>query len=725
MKQLIELVMIVKNSGNILQKCLQNNKKYIDEWTILDTGSTDNTIQIINEELKDISGNLYQEEFIDFSTTRNRALDLSKKNCKYTIILDDSYCLYGGDILIKLLKKSNNDCFAIKIGDYKNNFLKDSYYSIRIINTEKKLRYKYKVHEHIDCDNISYIDDNNIFVYDIKTSYHITRTLKRYRKDIDFLLQDEKEYPNNPRIIYYLAKTYYNIENIDKSLEYYKKLNKLKNIHIDYIYSSLYEQACINFMVDNDTKKFEKVLLYLYKTYKNRCEAPYKLAVLYKNDNNIDKVDNIINKIILYPKLDNSPTIIENNIIEYFIPYLYIEVKIIKKDFNNATKILKKLLEIFPNNQPLLNIKYDLCGIKNPNSERLSNNKIVVFHTGDEYENIFPYWNPKGDKRISGSEYMVMNIAKEFLKFNYRIFIFGTFEDKINKIDYQCIDCGIEYIDYKYFSEFTFKYVIDILIVNRFTSKLIYYDNIKSVYLWVHDILPVMDINTSESIQIHAEKFKKIICVSEWQKQNIIKKLTLPDSLFFISRNGIYNERFLNKNIEKIPFRFIYSSSPDRGLNYLIDIIPKIKERYPQTVLEIFINKNFLDEETHQKIKKLNYVNLNNRISQEELAIEFLKSDIWLYPTDFQETYCITALEAMCSKCLVATVDYCGLGNIIKGKGVVCNSPIDQNLNELLEKLFFVLDNNKLKNHFIEKAYNWAINQTIENLAKEWITNLF
>ena len=49
---LLELVMIVKNSGEILRKCLQKNKRYIDYWTIVDTGSTDNTPSIIEEELK-------------------------------------------------------------------------------------------------------------------------------------------------------------------------------------------------------------------------------------------------------------------------------------------------------------------------------------------------------------------------------------------------------------------------------------------------------------------------------------------------------------------------------------------------------------------------------------------------------------------------------------------------------------------------------------------------
>ena len=94
--KLLELVMIVKNSGDVLRKCLNANKQFIDHWTILDTGSTDNTPEIIKEELKDIPGNLYFGDFIDFSQARNKSLELSSKTCKYIIILDDSYVLYGG-----------------------------------------------------------------------------------------------------------------------------------------------------------------------------------------------------------------------------------------------------------------------------------------------------------------------------------------------------------------------------------------------------------------------------------------------------------------------------------------------------------------------------------------------------------------------------------------------------------------------------------------------------
>ena len=153
----------------------------------------------------------------------------------------------------------------------------------------------------------------------------------------------------------------------------------------------------------------------------------------------------------------------------------------------------------------------------------------------------------------------------------------------------------------------------------------------------------------------------------------------------------------------------------------LINIIPKIKEKYDQTTLYIYADKKIIDTETLKIINDCDYIFLNDRLDQDLIAIEYLKSDIWLYPTDFTETYCITALEAMASKCLVATVDYCGLGNIIEGRGILCEHPIENNVDNLLEKLFFVLERPSLKNHFLEKAYNWAIEQTYENLVKEWL----
>jgi len=62
-KKILELVMIVKNSGEILRECLQKNRQFIDYWTICDTGSTDNTKDIIFSELSGIPGKLHDINF--------------------------------------------------------------------------------------------------------------------------------------------------------------------------------------------------------------------------------------------------------------------------------------------------------------------------------------------------------------------------------------------------------------------------------------------------------------------------------------------------------------------------------------------------------------------------------------------------------------------------------------------------------------------------------------
>ena len=75
---LLELVMIVKDSGDNIISMLNSVKNYIDHWTILDTGSTDDTMINIEKTMQNIPGNLYDgsklysDPFIDFSTALNR-----------------------------------------------------------------------------------------------------------------------------------------------------------------------------------------------------------------------------------------------------------------------------------------------------------------------------------------------------------------------------------------------------------------------------------------------------------------------------------------------------------------------------------------------------------------------------------------------------------------------------------------------------------------------------
>jgi glycosyltransferase involved in cell wall biosynthesis len=65
----------------------------------------------------------------------------------------------------------------------------------------------------------------------------------------------------------------------------------------------------------------------------------------------------------------------------------------------------------------------------------------------------------------------------------------------------------------------------------------------------------------------------------------------------------------------------------------------------------------------------------HGRVNQKELAQEFQRSSLWLYPTYFTETYCITAVEAQLAGAIPITNHLAGLGETVKS-GVIIDGDV-------------------------------------------------
>lgn len=75
---MISLVMIVKNEAEVLPRSLPTVRDFIDSWVILDTGSTDDTAEIIFDQLDGIPGELHYTKWTDYGTARNQLLELAR-----------------------------------------------------------------------------------------------------------------------------------------------------------------------------------------------------------------------------------------------------------------------------------------------------------------------------------------------------------------------------------------------------------------------------------------------------------------------------------------------------------------------------------------------------------------------------------------------------------------------------------------------------------------------
>jgi tetratricopeptide (TPR) repeat protein len=73
------LNMIVKNEEKVLPRLFRSVKDYIDYYVIVDTGSTDSTIELIRREMEayGIPGEVHERPWVNFGVNRQQALELA------------------------------------------------------------------------------------------------------------------------------------------------------------------------------------------------------------------------------------------------------------------------------------------------------------------------------------------------------------------------------------------------------------------------------------------------------------------------------------------------------------------------------------------------------------------------------------------------------------------------------------------------------------------------
>ena len=120
------LNMIVKNESRIIKRLFDSVSSIIDSYCICDTGSTDNTIELINSyfESKNIPGKVVSEPFKNFSHNRNYALQNAIGMSDYILLMDADMILQIKNFDKNILR--NYDSFYILQG---NN---DFYYQIKL-----------------------------------------------------------------------------------------------------------------------------------------------------------------------------------------------------------------------------------------------------------------------------------------------------------------------------------------------------------------------------------------------------------------------------------------------------------------------------------------------------------------------------------------------------------------------------------------------------------------
>ena len=210
-RQTFCLNMIVKNESHIIEQTLENicATLTLDYWVICDTGSTDNTMEIIKNFFarKNIPGELFEEPWYDFGHNRTVALKRAYQKTDYLLIFDADDSFHGTLQLPATITMDMVHLFFDGRGiRYKRPL---------ILNNHKKWRWKGVLHEFIVAEeeiNGELVVDGNYYVESGRLGSR-NKDENKYLKDAellqrDFELETKRDYGLATRYAYYIGQSY-------------------------------------------------------------------------------------------------------------------------------------------------------------------------------------------------------------------------------------------------------------------------------------------------------------------------------------------------------------------------------------------------------------------------------------------------------------------------------------------------------------------------------------
>tara|TARA_B100000282_G_C31737143_1_gene494090 strand:+ start:144 stop:2228 length:2085 start_codon:yes stop_codon:yes gene_type:complete len=239
------LNMIVKNESKIITRLLDSVSILLDYYVIVDTGSTDNTIEVITEffKNKNIKGKILRKEFENFGTTRSYALDkcVSEPNSDFILLLDaDMQVQFKEDFDPQNFKrKLIFDAYYLMQGN--DNLV---YKNVRFVRNSKRFFYKGATHEFITTNNQytnGTIAKEIMYINDIGDG---GSKGNKFKRDIDLLEKAIKNEPNNIRYLFYLANSYKDDGQYEKAITYYQKRIKSGGWEQEIFCSYYYQGLC-------------------------------------------------------------------------------------------------------------------------------------------------------------------------------------------------------------------------------------------------------------------------------------------------------------------------------------------------------------------------------------------------------------------------------------------------------------------------------------------------
>ena len=318
-KKTICLNMIVKNESAIIRDTLENIITHIslDYYVISDTGSDDNTAEIIEQFFaeKGIKGEIHHDKWVNFAHNRNCALQHAQGKTDYVLIFDADDRFEGNFILPEELIY---DCYYLRMANAVSG--SNVYFRPLIFTNDGGFRWRGVLHEFIEQRKTTIVTKNLTGEYYVASGRLGARSQnpQKYLHDAQMLekafYSPEDEDLKN-RYAFYIAQSYRDANMPEKAIDWYMKRINLDGWYEE-VYYSILQIALLKIELNASLDEIQGLLLAAYEYRPQRAESLYHLARQLRLHDKI-KLAYIYASVAVNTPLNNDILFVDNSIYDW------------------------------------------------------------------------------------------------------------------------------------------------------------------------------------------------------------------------------------------------------------------------------------------------------------------------------------------------------------------------------------------------------------------------
>lgn len=703
----VGVALIAKNAAKTLGPCLDSIRPYVKQIVVgVDETTEDKTTKVAKKHGADVVVPIKVSDWHEceyhgrvlaqhFAQARNQSFAHLDPSLDFWMWLDSDDVLVGGEELAEMCAGVPEECCGVWL-PYHYSTVGENRETNTLFDRERLLRprlgwkWEYRVHEVVtpQTEGVRWIRSNAVKIYHQPNGH---KTESSASRNLLLLEIDLEENPNDSRATFYMGNQYFAMGQWAQAVEWYERLcsglgKNPYELWQAYVYLSMaYERlgdldgalkaayGAIDVRPEHPEPYFRLASVYLlsgefdkvlYWTQEGRKrKAPpffvFKNPLDYTYNSRMALADALAQMgqvVEARQELEAAYAVIQDERVGAAIE----KYKAMEANAQIASSYVALAAPLDDAGKVALWEKLDLppevrqfgrcrdVAIPAMLRQRPNTQPRIVFWCGRAWEEWYPgTLNTTG---IGGSETAVVEIAKNFAADGWRVDVYngaGRYEGVYDEVGYwepERLDqqgCDV-YISWRQPGA-----------LNPMAAKL------RAQVLWCHDL------NYGPQERNTMLKWDKVLGVSQWHATMLQQYYELPADRVDFVPNGIDLARF-NPDAKKVPFRCVYASSPDRGLLRLLKLWPAIQAFEKSAELHIAYGWDNIDKAIQRGdgylaelkdtilrlLEKTPGVAWRGRLPQNELAALYDSAYCWLYPTDFLEVSCISAMEAMAGGCV-------------------------------------------------------------------------